>query len=114
MAAENFAQTRPEAPIEDNLTPAQEAAQSEPTDASGAAGFDALEAAAAGNSSGPISAGRGGGRLSSTTPPTPTNMVYIGNLYYEVTEEQLKRVFGRFGSILSTKIVFDNRGMSRG
>jgi nucleolin len=44
----------------------------------------------------------------------PNNMLYIGNLYYEVTADQLKRVFSRFGEIESVKIVYDNRGMSRG
>ncbi|KAF2662866.1 RNA-binding domain-containing protein [Lophiostoma macrostomum CBS 122681] len=108
--AESFAQTVPKAPVEENLTPAQEAAQSSPTDASGAAGVDALDAAARGDSRGRI-AGR---RLEALKPAPPSKVVYVGNLYYEVTEDQLKRVFSRFGAIESVRVVFDNRGMSRG
>jgi RNA recognition motif-containing protein len=44
----------------------------------------------------------------------PNNMLYIGNLYYEVTADQLKRVFSRFGDVESVKIIYDNRGLSRG
>ena len=110
--AETFAQTRPEAPIEDNLTPAQESAQAPPTDASATAGTDALEAAAESVTSGgeqqKPKAGVG------LQPAAPNNMVYVGNLYYEVTEDQLKRVFSRFGTVNSIKIVYDNRGLSRG
>ena len=40
--------------------------------------------------------------------------LYIGNLYYEVTADQLKRVFSRFGEIEDVKLVYDNRGLSRG
>jgi RNA recognition motif-containing protein len=112
-AAESFAQTVPEAPVEENLTPAQEAAQSSPTDASGAAGFDALEAASEGRSDGNASTGSTK-RLSTLTPAAPSKTLYVGNLYYEVTEDQLTRVFSRFGTISSVKVVFDNRGMSRG
>ncbi|KAI4661878.1 uncharacterized protein J4E78_004668 [Alternaria triticimaculans] len=106
---ENFAQTAAEAPVEENLTPAQQEVQAEPTDASATVGVDALEAAAetADNAQ----------RSSKPRAPrntTPNNMLYIGNLYYEVSAEQLKRVFSKFGELESTKIVYDNRGLSRG
>lgn len=45
---------------------------------------------------------------------SPSNVLYVGNLYYEVTATQLERVFSRFGEIESTKIIYDNRGLSRG
>lgn len=104
---DNFAQTAAEAPVEDNLTPAQREAQAEPTNASATVGADALAAAA--GSTPETRASRG-----PRAPPTPNNVLYIGNLYYEVTTEQLQRVFSRFGDIESVKIIYDNRGLSRG
>lgn len=106
--AENFAQTAAEAPVEENLTPAQVNAQAEPTNSSATVGTEALESASHGG------APRGSRRGPSGPPPPASNTVYVGNLYYEVTEEQLSRVFSRFGAIESVKVVMDNRGMSRG
>jgi nucleolin len=83
--------------------------QAEPTDSSATVGVDALEAAA--------ETAATAQRPSKPRTPrntTPNNMLYIGNLYYEVTAEQLKRVFSKFGELESTKIVYDNRGLSRG
>lgn len=110
---ENFAQTAAEAPIEENLTPAQQQVQAEPTDESATVGPDALESAAE------HAQKSQSGERKPRTPRTPRNttpnkMLYIGNLYYEVTAEQLKRVFSKFGDVESTKIVYDNRGLSRG
>jgi nucleolin len=95
--AEGFAQTATEAPVDETITPA---ASSETV------GLEALEAATQGRTE----------RKSSlrADPATPGKTIYVGNLYYEVTEDQLKRVFSRFGTIDSVKIVYDNRGMSRG
>lgn len=108
-ATENFAQTAAEAPVEEDLTPAQEAAQAPPTDSSATVGADALHAAAQGKSQGDRKPSRFG-----SSPAPPNKTVYVGNLYYEVTEDQLKRVFSRFGAIESVNVVFDNRGLSRG
>ncbi|KAF2132956.1 RNA-binding domain-containing protein [Dothidotthia symphoricarpi CBS 119687] len=110
-APENFAQTATEAPVEENLTPAQAAVQAEPTDASATIGIDALDAAAKAADSPRSDQRRSRER---TTPAEPNTMLYIGNLYYEVTTDQLKRVFSRFGEIESVKLVYDNRGLSRG
>ncbi|KAL1794930.1 hypothetical protein ACET3X_006746 [Alternaria dauci] len=107
---ENFAQTAAEAPVEENLTPAQQEVQADPTDASATVGADALDAAVERAERRP----RSEGRPRTPRSTTPNNMLYIGNLYYEVTAEQLKRVFSKFGDVQSTKIVYDNRGLSRG
>ena len=41
--------------------------------------------------------------------------IYVGNLSYEVTEEDLKKAFGGFGQIESVKIIKDNySGRSKG
>lgn len=44
----------------------------------------------------------------------PNTTLYIGNLFFEVTEDQLKKVFSRFGAVTKSSIVYDNRGLSRG
>lgn len=105
-ANEGFAQTAAEAPVEENLTPAQEQAQSEPTDAQATVGLDELEQAA-------------GTKVRSLTPRRsapgePNTCLYVGNLYYEVTADQLRRVFARFGEVENVRIIYDNRGLSRG
>ncbi len=33
--------------------------------------------------------------------------IYIGNLSYQMTEEELKDTFSAFGNVTSTKIIFD-------
>jgi len=45
--------------------------------------------------------------------PTMTNL-YIGNLFFDVTEEDLKREFSKFGTVASVKIISDARGLSKG
>ncbi|OCK93471.1 uncharacterized protein K441DRAFT_661329 [Cenococcum geophilum 1.58] len=44
----------------------------------------------------------------------PNTTLYIGNLFFEVTDDQLKKVFSRFGAVTKSSIVYDNRGLSRG
>ncbi|EEH33765.2 nucleic acid-binding protein [Paracoccidioides lutzii Pb01] len=44
----------------------------------------------------------------------PNETIYIGNLFFEVTADDLKRDMSKFGNILAVRIVYDNRGMSRG
>ncbi|EAT76075.2 hypothetical protein HBI56_091840 [Parastagonospora nodorum] len=108
-APENFAQTAAEPPMEDGLTPAQQDAQADPTDAKATITPDTLgqvEDAARNAERRP--------RRSRENNTPPHNTLYIGNLYYEVTTEQLQKVFSRFGEVASVKIVYDNRGMSRG
>jgi RNA recognition motif-containing protein len=105
---EDFAQTIAEPITEDGLTPVQKDAQAEPTNASETVGIDALQQAAK-SADKPAKTQR---REKSDAPPN--NVVYVGNLYYEVTADQLKRVFSRFGEVENVKIVFDNRGLSRG
>lgn len=95
--------------MEDGLTPAQQAAQAPPTDAEHTVGTEALEQVAR-----TAEKAERGPRRARDSDVTPHSMLYIGNLYYEVTSEQLKNVFSRFGEVESVKIVYDNRGLSRG
>jgi hypothetical protein len=47
-------------------------------------------------------------------PVTPNNTIYVGNLYFEVSEDGLQRHFTPFGPIRKTRIVYDHRGLSKG
>jgi len=47
-------------------------------------------------------------------PVFPEHRLYVGNLFYEVKEPQLQRVFSRFGEISRLQLIYDNRGYSRG
>ena len=45
---------------------------------------------------------------------TPTKGVYVGNILFDVTAEDLRREFSQFGPIQSTTIASDVRGLSKG
>ena len=45
---------------------------------------------------------------------TPSSTLYVGNLYFDVTEEDLRREMERFGTVMSVKIIYDGRGLSKG
>lgn len=44
----------------------------------------------------------------------PSASLYVGNLYFEVSEDTLRKEFAQFGAIKSLKILFDARGLSKG
>lgn len=44
--------------------------------------------------------------------PKPT--VYIGNLFFDITESELVKEFTQFGTIARCKIIRDTRGLSKG
>ena len=46
--------------------------------------------------------------------PSPRNQVYVGNLFFDVTEADLTREMSRFGTVKSVKIIYDARGLSKG
>ena len=51
---------------------------------------------------------------SSFSNPSPTPIIYVGNLFFEVTVAQLEQEFGRFGRVSNARIVSDARGLSKG
>ncbi|KAI9848952.1 MAG: Peroxisomal membrane signal receptor PTS1 [Sclerophora amabilis] len=69
---------------------------------------DAASAAAAG-----ASLNIGGSNLQSSPVPS-SNTVYLGNLFFSVTAEDLKAEMESFGEVASAKVVFDRRGLSKG
>jgi hypothetical protein len=40
--------------------------------------------------------------------------LYVGNLYFEVSEDALQRQFSPYGKINRTRIIYDHRGLSKG
>lgn len=72
-------------------------------------------------------AGMGGGRAgstsgqsdfvagrSSTTLVEPKSTIYIGNLFFDVTENDLIKELARFGTITKCRLIRDSRGLSKG
>lgn len=47
-------------------------------------------------------------------PATPSPNVYVGNLFFDVTENDLQKEFSRFGEIKNVRIIRDARGLSKG
>ncbi|PQE24749.1 nucleic acid-binding protein [Rutstroemia sp. NJR-2017a WRK4] len=60
--------------------------------------------------------GRSNERRDNFTRPEvePTNGCYIGNLLFDVTEEDLRREFEPFGTIKEVRLTRDARGLSKG
>jgi nucleolin len=44
----------------------------------------------------------------------PTNTIYVGNLLFELTKDELKAEFQSFGNIGNVTIATDARGLSKG
>lgn len=44
----------------------------------------------------------------------PVPSVYVGNLFFDVKEEDLREEFQKCGEIESIKLIMDNRGLSKG
>ncbi|OCL10388.1 hypothetical protein AOQ84DRAFT_315563 [Glonium stellatum] len=79
--------------------------------------FDAVAetaSAAVGAATGASAIEKPVGPFGAQSPNQPNNTLYIGNLFFEVTEDQLKKVFSRFGAVTKAQIIYDNRGLSRG
>ncbi|GKZ95407.1 hypothetical protein AnigIFM59636_009413 [Aspergillus niger] len=47
-------------------------------------------------------------------PPTPKETVFIGNVFYDVTREDLKKAMEKYGVVEKVVLVLDNRGISKG
>lgn len=48
------------------------------------------------------------------TEPEPKATVYVGNLFYDMTAEDLRTVMERYGVVEYCIIIFDQRGISKG
>jgi nucleolin len=56
-------------------------------------------------------AGSGQGLQQQAQPKTE---LYVGNLFFDVSEEALRREMERFGPLKSVRIIYDPRGLSKG
>ena len=88
---------------------AQSAAESAGKVASEAASSVTGAAAAAGRNLG-ASAGFG----TSRPQAEPSTTVYVGNLFFDVRSDDLKKEFERAGPVVDAKIITDQRGLSKG
>ena len=46
--------------------------------------------------------------------PEESATVYVGNLFFDITAEDLRREFSKAGDIGHAKIIYDTRGLSKG
>jgi nucleolin len=46
--------------------------------------------------------------------PEPKQTVYVGNLFFDVTAEDLRRQMEKYGVVEHAKIIHDSRGLSKG
>ena len=77
----------------------------------------ATEAASGVASGGAHSAGLGQQqepRSPSGNSAPPSNIVYIGNLFFDATDEDLRREFSKAGEVVNATVKKDARGLSRG
>ena len=70
---------------------------------------DAASAAGVGASAAEAIAGRSGGEGGAQA-----HTLYVGNLFFDVTEDTLKKEFQRFGVVSMVRIIYDGRGLSKG
>lgn len=47
-------------------------------------------------------------------PRAPSETVYVGNLFFDLTAEDLRKHMEQYGVVLKAVIVHDNRGLSKG
>ncbi|KAI4111965.1 MAG: hypothetical protein LQ338_008341, partial [Usnochroma carphineum] len=70
---------------------------------------------AASSALGAVTGGYGSRDSSFQKPePPPNQTVYVGNLFFDVREDDLRREFEKMGAIESVKLIMDNRGLSKG
>lgn len=51
---------------------------------------------------------------SNTEMAAPSKILYIGNLFFEVTAPQLEAEFAKHGEVSNSRVITDNRGLSKG
>lgn len=44
----------------------------------------------------------------------PKATVYVGNLFFDITAEDLRTEMSKVGTVLNARLIFDSRGLSRG
>ncbi len=88
------------------------AARNAATSVKGAAESLGAAAGFASNARDDVGGARQGGMEAREAEASST--VYVGNLFFDVRGEDLKKEFERAGPVVSTKIIVDQRGLSKG
>ncbi|MCJ1395698.1 hypothetical protein MMC18_008584 [Xylographa bjoerkii] len=70
---------------------------------------DAASAAGVGAATAQAIAGGSGGEGAAQS-----HTLYVGNLFFDVTEDALKQEFQKFGNVNLVRIIYDGRGLSKG
>ncbi|TKA21841.1 hypothetical protein B0A50_08510 [Salinomyces thailandicus] len=60
------------------------------------------------------SSGRRSSSVENRPTPEPSRILYVGNLFFEVTAPQLEAEMSRYGEISNARVVTDGRGLSKG
>ena len=55
-----------------------------------------------------------GERARAPTMNEPKSTIYIGNLFFDVTENDLSKELSRFGTVKKVRLMRDARGLSKG
>ncbi|KAL8902040.1 MAG: hypothetical protein Q9207_004905 [Kuettlingeria erythrocarpa] len=90
-------------------------AAADATKAAASTAFSSLDSAA--KEAGLGDSGRDNARPSRdrTSPaPSPSPTLYVGNLFFDVREDDIRKEFEKIGPIESVKLITDNRGLSKG
>ncbi|KAI4272802.1 MAG: hypothetical protein LQ337_005047 [Flavoplaca oasis] len=75
--------------------------------------FDAIAGSSASSEPSRGTFGGSSARQANFDTPPSTN-VYVGNLFFDVREDDLRKKFEECGTIESVKLIMDNRGLSKG
>ena len=125
-AAEAAQTAADEAVVEAAAEPAQESAAEDAQDVASSAHAAADAAAAAASTAQSASTATSSAPPPASFPPrdsapstnfgnpTPGPVIYVGNLFFEVTTAQLESEFSQYGRITNSRIVTDARGLSKG
>ncbi|KAL8933783.1 MAG: hypothetical protein Q9216_006214 [Gyalolechia sp. 2 TL-2023] len=112
--ASRIPEAAPDAPVTEQPSDSQSAHDDQPASTLGefvsAAGEKVKETAS--NALGAFGEPRGSGLPKANPPPSET--VYVGNLFFDVREDDIRTEFEKIGPIKDVKLIMDNRGLSRG
>ncbi|KAL8650202.1 MAG: hypothetical protein Q9226_005243, partial [Calogaya cf. arnoldii] len=61
-----------------------------------------------------IAGGSGASRNTEREVAAPGSNLYVGNLFFDVREDDLRKRFEQCGTIENVKLIMDNRGLSKG
>ena len=103
----------PAEPVAEFTEPAEEAevpqSETSPVDTSAESVAEAAASSAAPAAAEAATPGR-----RAAAPNDPKSTVYVGNLFFDITENDLQTEFRRFGPVEKVRVMRDTRGLSKG